>query len=420
MTVSKIAAGAAGEGAGNNPSVGRERRRLRLLANLPPMVLALGLAGCSSVPDAVNPVEWYRSAVDAFDDEEQAEQGAAETAETAETEVPGANDEFPSLSTVPERPSADGNVAEGLVADPNAPKYSDAVGLQGDDDSSSFPTVATEAPEMPSVPVEEVESAGAQQVATVEPAAPEPSVAAPAEPVIGESGELTEMASVPTQQKVSTPLVVEPGRLPSGETYDEYRARLMQGLGGSGGGGFAPVTDFSSTGGGDSGLGTVVVSSTGIEQDSGYTGSGGMAMAADASGMSDAGFHRLDGSGGLIGPGSVKVATIHFSNGSDNLDSRDMYVLRQVAALHAESGGVVRIIGHASSRTASMDEVRHKLVNYRVSAQRADAVAKQLVRLGLPKDMIYVGAASDTNPVYLEVMPTGEAGNRRAEIYIDS
>jgi hypothetical protein len=30
-----------------------------------------------------------------------------------------------------------------------------------------------------------------------------------------------------------------------------------------------------------------------------------------------------------------------------------------------------------------------------------------------------VGSASDTLPKYLENMPSGEAGNRRAEIYLD-
>jgi len=32
---------------------------------------------------------------------------------------------------------------------------------------------------------------------------------------------------------------------------------------------------------------------------------------------------------------------------------------------------------------------------------------------------MYVGAVADNEPVYYEVMPSGEAGNRRAEIYID-
>ncbi len=404
--------GIAGEIAGRQTVTPERRSRLRSMATISPLVLTLALTACSSVPDAVNPVEWYRSAVDSFSDEEGEE--AAGDSELADAEVPGADDEFPSLSSVPERPSADGDVAEGLIADPNAPKYADAVGLQGDDDTSAFPEATAEAPEAPAVPVEEVESSSMSETAAAEPAAPEPSVTAPPEPEIGDAE--TQTAAVdPAAKTTSMPLIVEPGRLPSGETYDEYRARLMQGLGNSGSTAFAPTTSFTRSGSGDQGFGTVVVSSSGIEESGSFS-----SAPADigGSGVSDAGFRRLDG--GMVGAGSVKVATIHFSNGSDRLDSRDVHVLRKVAALHAQNGGVVRIIGHASSRTANMDAVRHKLVNYRVSARRADSVAAQLVRLGLPKDMIYVGAASDTNPVFLEVMPTGEAGNRRAEIYIDS
>jgi flagellar motor protein MotB len=33
--------------------------------------------------------------------------------------------------------------------------------------------------------------------------------------------------------------------------------------------------------------------------------------------------------------------------------------------------------------------------------------------------LIVVSAMADEQPVYHEVMPSGEAGNRRAEIYID-
>jgi hypothetical protein len=33
---------------------------------------------------------------------------------------------------------------------------------------------------------------------------------------------------------------------------------------------------------------------------------------------------------------------------------------------------------------------------------------------------LVVDAISDAQPVYFEFMPTGEAGNRRAEIYLES
>ena len=46
-------------------------------------------------------------------------------------------------------------------------------------------------------------------------------------------------------------------------------------------------------------------------------------------------------------------------------------------------------------------------------------MARELVRLGMAPDTMYVGAVSDADPRYFEFMPTGEAGNRRAEIFID-
>jgi flagellar motor protein MotB len=66
-----------------------------------------------------------------------------------------------------------------------------------------------------------------------------------------------------------------------------------------------------------------------------------------------------------------------------------------------------------------MDPSRHKSVNYRMSVDRAGAVARELTDLGVPSEMIVVTAMADEDPVYYEVMPSGEAGNRRAEIYID-
>jgi flagellar motor protein MotB len=66
-----------------------------------------------------------------------------------------------------------------------------------------------------------------------------------------------------------------------------------------------------------------------------------------------------------------------------------------------------------------MDSGRHRSVNYQISVERASAIARELANLGVPSEMIVVSAMADEQPVYHEVMPSGEAGNRRAEIYID-
>jgi flagellar motor protein MotB len=113
------------------------------------------------------------------------------------------------------------------------------------------------------------------------------------------------------------------------------------------------------------------------------------------------------------------VATIQFDNASSDLDSRDRTILRNVVALQRERGGIIRVVGHASHRTANMDPVSHKLVNYDISSERAEMVAKTLAELGARTQDIVVVAKADVEPLYYEVMPAGEAGNRRTEVYLD-
>jgi outer membrane protein OmpA-like peptidoglycan-associated protein len=124
------------------------------------------------------------------------------------------------------------------------------------------------------------------------------------------------------------------------------------------------------------------------------------------------------GDAGLT-PAAVKIATILFANGSSQIDARGQQVLAQVMRLHRQNGGTLRVVGHASSRTRAMDPVRHNMVNYNVSVARANAVARELIRMGARPEKVFAGAVADADPRYYEVMPTGEAGNRRAEVYID-
>ena len=43
-----------------------------------------------------------------------------------------------------------------------------------------------------------------------------------------------------------------------------------------------------------------------------------------------------------------------------------------------------------------------------------------LERLGVPPEIIVVTAMSDQDPAYFEVMPAGEAGNRRVAIFFEN
>lgn len=108
---------------------------------------------------------------------------------------------------------------------------------------------------------------------------------------------------------------------------------------------------------------------------------------------------------------------VRFKSGSASLTSGARKQVRQIVGMYRQRGGAIRVEGHASSRTRNMDPVQHHLVNFNVSFNRANAVARELVRQGVPSEAVFVAAMSDSQPLYYEVMPAGEAGNQRVEIH---
>ena len=175
-------------------------------------------------------------------------------------------------------------------------------------------------------------------------------------------------------------------------------------------------------------FGTVVVSSSGIESSPQTAALAvapqgrkfSIAPSVSVARQSGGGLSYLERQPRPLGAGAVRVATIQFNNGSARLTASDRKILANVRQLQRERGGRIHIIGHASSRTRSMDPVRHKMVNFKVSVERANIIARELIRMGFKKEQLVVDAVSDTEPMYFEFMPTGEAGNRRAEIYLES
>ncbi|MCG8545365.1 MAG: OmpA family protein [Alphaproteobacteria bacterium] len=116
---------------------------------------------------------------------------------------------------------------------------------------------------------------------------------------------------------------------------------------------------------------------------------------------------------------TVQVATIYFNNGSSSLSRSDRRVVRQVAQIMQKTGGRVRVIGHSSVGGRMSDATQRETINYQTSLQRAKSVASELQRLGIPGNRIQVSAEGDRSPIYSEASPTGAAGNRRTEIYLD-
>lgn len=123
------------------------------------------------------------------------------------------------------------------------------------------------------------------------------------------------------------------------------------------------------------------------------------------------------GASGYIPTGQAYLAgTVYFGHGSTGLSGSERAAIRKLAEEAEQSGAIVRILGHASSRTGDMELQLHDRVNFQISQKRAEAIAKVMIQAGLPADRVYVEALADTAPAYYEIMPSGEAGNRRAEI----
>jgi outer membrane protein OmpA-like peptidoglycan-associated protein len=118
--------------------------------------------------------------------------------------------------------------------------------------------------------------------------------------------------------------------------------------------------------------------------------------------------------------GGQLAAIIFFGHGSSDLDERDLSVLRDIAALQQQRGAHLRIVGHSSSRTKNTTPDEHQIANFDMSSARAEAVAEELMTLGVPADVLSTEALGDAEPVYHEFMPSGEAGNRRVEIFLEN
>lgn len=121
---------------------------------------------------------------------------------------------------------------------------------------------------------------------------------------------------------------------------------------------------------------------------------------------------------GPVAPSGQRLGIIYFGDGSAQLTASDRQVLKQMAAIHRQQGGALTVIGHASHAAKASKASAAELVNYRVSGERADAVARELMRLGVPRDAVRLGAVGDNMPEYDESRKTGEAGNRRVEVFL--
>ena len=117
--------------------------------------------------------------------------------------------------------------------------------------------------------------------------------------------------------------------------------------------------------------------------------------------------------------GMPATAVIFFPGDTVSLNAAAREQVKAAAEQYKANGGqgYVRVVGHSSSRTHNMPVERHLETIFAKSQERANAVAKELIRDGVPAAKVLVEAVGDSQPVYSESMPKGEDGNRRAEIF---
>ena len=393
------------------------------------LAAAVILSACAYVPDAANPVEWYKGIAGWFEDDEGAEPEIVEIERPGPT---GKDQSFPTLSEVPERPvpvttvEERRRIMEGLSADREHARYADedeaapprkapAPGAAeptplppaGTPRTAAPPPAAAPAPAAPApatpAPAPTAAPKAPPQVAAAPPAAakktylspldkatPAPAPKAPPPAVKAAPRAPVQQAPVPGAQATLSPA---PGARAVGDVY----SRKLQ----------ESAPTVTTTPAGPLGARAPAITPPGQP-------AAPARQAAEITGPRSLEDFDVTRSGL-----SVQVGTVLFKHGSSKLNSAARKVLREIARQQKASGGTIRVIGHASSRTRDLPPVRHQLANFTESIRRADVVARELMRLGVSPDRIFVGARSDSEPIYYESMPTGEAGNRRAEIFID-
>jgi outer membrane protein OmpA-like peptidoglycan-associated protein len=152
----------------------------------------------------------------------------------------------------------------------------------------------------------------------------------------------------------------------------------------------------------------------------GARGMGGPSMSGDVVANLDAVPGSPIGRAAAMNGGVPPTAIIYFQGDGTSLPAAARTQVRDAVAAFQASGGAgsIKVVGHASSRTANMPVERHLEVIFQKSQARANAVAQALIKAGVPADRVQIEAVGDSQPVYYESMPKGEDGNRRAEIFV--
>ena len=351
------------------------------------------LSACSTVPDAVNPVEWYKGTRDFITGKDEPEPVPAK-AVVAKDAKPA-----PTAENRKDTP-------KGLVADRDNAQYAGAVRRE------VTPTrpLARRAP----APGQQVAEAPAIQAATLpatQGGAPAAAAAATPAPVSEPPAAMARADQGPSGPVAMDMTPPPPANIPETVAVPGRPKRLQQ--------------QFESR---------LAESAQQVVRP------GMVAMPETAAGhvafADDAPIHlvpptagrkakaRAGGGKGMAAPqpapqpaASFQVASLQFAGGA-KLDRADLAALAEVARLYKQTKGVVRVIGYAPPAPGfgapvlgAYDPVSRVMGGLGASQARADAVARELTRRGVPASKIlvaadpdYAGSGQDGARIFLDVM----------------
>jgi outer membrane protein OmpA-like peptidoglycan-associated protein len=396
------------------------------------LVLVLGVSACSSIPDYANPVEWYHSTTDTVGGWFSDDSPKIETTKAAAPKSSGTDGTFPNLASVPDKPTVQSTAAERaklkneLASDRANARYT---GKKPAPSTAPKPTPrpTAEVAPAPSTPTPVTSSSKAAQPrqqarlstgtftgkrSSLWPNSPPPvskGDRASTSAKVGQPMTTARLkASAPAMREtksVTAPAVAD--KMPEVPKASAVMAPAPMP---------APTTapTFTLTPPGSTQIAAAPMPSGGDQLPKFQ-----LTAPSDQStlmGASDRQFKFQM----FSDAGNGATGVIQFGHGSSRLSPSDRRKVAQLARDAMQTGALVRVVGHASMRTRDMDPFAHTVANFNVSLARANVVALALIEAGVPAEQMIVDAVGDTQPIFSEAMPSGERGNRRTEIFLET
>ncbi|HEX4193394.1 MAG TPA: OmpA family protein [Stellaceae bacterium] len=363
-------------------------------------VTLLGASGCSSVPDAVNPISWYRDATGISKNDDlgkgENEQNLAE----------GSNEPYPNLGNVPSAPDNQlsgvdrDKLEKSLVADRNNAQYS-ADNLRAGDVASTVPPPAPPAPK----------SSSTSSTATIA-SAPEPPPAPPAPPVTTNAPTSPPQAASPPPPTPSPAATATPVPPPANKTTANNTQQRKPVRGSE-----APPAESSLQSPSIPNLpqGETPTAAPPAPRNAQVANAAppsstrapvlrppGSAPTQQASAPGNAPATAAPHRPGI----SYRVADVSFAPGSAYLSGSLRGTIAEIVKIHSSEGGTIRIVGFGESTGKDA-----AVAGLTLALDRAQAVAVALTDSGVAAKDIAVEAAP--------VPAKGGADAPRAEVYLE-